>query len=316
MGKLLLVACTNVGRYIIEEFMNNPNIGAELVGVVNLNHKQGSTKANYDAYSDLNIKYDVPFHYCDNINDPETVQFMRGLQPDIILQSGWSQKFSDEVLQIPTYACIGEHPAPLPKGRGAACVNWAILTGETDWGDSYFKMVQEYDKGELYAQRFFKITPFDSVYTVYEKVALCAKQVVSEYAARWCNGEFDIVEQDPSMVTYYKRRRPSDGEIKSFNQPAQVVHNFIRAQTHPYPGAYIETTKGKLYLLSSIVIGSAAIPRNAGIAFSTSDRGGVLVSAGDNTVIEILRVKPEGSPSQWASDFFSNKALPMNLSDL
>ena len=128
MGKLLLVACTGVGRYIIEEFMNNRDIGAELVGIINLNLKQGINKANYDSYSDLAVKYNLNIHYCNNINDEETVKFIEKLVPDVILQSGWSQKFSDKVLQIPKYGCIGEHPAPLPKGRGAACVNWAILT--------------------------------------------------------------------------------------------------------------------------------------------------------------------------------------------
>ncbi len=313
MGKFVLVACTNVGRYIIEEFMNNPNIGAELAGVVNLNQEQGISKANYDSYADLVIKYGFPIFYCNNINDDECVRFIKNFEPDIILQSGWSQKFSDEVLNIPKYCCIGEHPAPLPKGRGAACVNWAILTGETEWGDSYFKMVSEYDKGELYAQAFFRIESYDSVFTVYEKVAKCAADVVSKYASKWSNGIFDTVTQDDSKATYYKKRRPSDGEIKDFNQSAVTIHNFIRAQTHPYPGTFIETNKGKLFILSSQVSTTIKTSEKPGTVFGISDNGGVYIACGEDSVLEIIRVKEETSPSMWASDLFSEFKLPFDI---
>ncbi|MBE6808992.1 MAG: methionyl-tRNA formyltransferase [Ruminococcaceae bacterium] len=316
MGKLLLVACTNVGRYIIETIKGKKDNDIELVGVINLNRKQGINKANYDDYSDLAIKYNLPIFYCENINDDEAVKFMRSKNPDIILQSGWSQKFSDEVLNIPKFGCIGEHPAPLPKGRGAACVNWAILTGETEWGDSYFKMVQEYDKGDLYAQRRFKIEPYDTVFTIYEKVAQCAVEVISEYASKWCRGEFDVIKQNEAEVTYYKRRKPTDGQICSFNEEPIVLHNFIRAQTFPYPGAYIETQNGKLYLLESKVIESFKTSLPSGTVFGDSACGGVYVSTCDGNVLELIRVKMENSPSMWAKDFFTAYSLPKCIFDI
>lgn len=317
MGKLLLVACTNVGRYIINEFMTNQNIGAELVGVVNLNSQQAINKANYDSYADLVVKYNLPIYYCDSINDDETISFIKKCNPDVILQSGWSQKFSDKVLNLAKYGCIGEHPAPLPKGRGAACINWAILTGEREWGDSYFQMVSEYDKGNLYAQQFFTIEKYDTVFTVYEKVAQCAVKTVAEYASKWTNGIFDVVEQDESKVTYYKRRRPTDGEIKDFSMmDANVLHNFIRAQTHPYPGAYIVTEQGVLYILSTNVLENMQTQEKPGTVFARTENGGILVAAADNTVLEILRVKKENAPSEWAAELSCKKPLGFNIFDI
>ena len=319
MGKLLLVACTNVGRYIIETFMNDPDIGAELVGVINLNAEQAVNKANYDAYSDLVIKYNLPIFYCDSINDPETVAFIKERQPDVILQSGWSQKFSDEVLALPKYGCIGEHPAPLPRGRGAACVNWAILTGETQWGDSYFKMVSKYDEGHLYAQKFFTIETYDTVYTIYEKVAMCAMEVVSQYASKWTNGIFDIVEQNESLATYYHKRRPADGEILTFDQDSAVMHNFIRAQTHPYPGAYItaKATRKKLYLLQSDICPDCKTSATPGTILGTTEKGGLKVAAGNGQVLILQRVKWEGFPSIWAANLIESQTQhPSNIFDL
>ena len=306
-----MVACTNVGRYIIEELVNNQKITSELVGIVNLNQEQAIGKANYDSYSDLIFKYKIPIFYCNNINDDETVEFIRNLTPDIIIQSGWSQKFSDTVLNIPVYGCIGEHPAPLPRGRGAACVNWAILTGETEWGDSYFRMVQEYDKGELFAQRNFKIETYDNVFTVYEKVAACATEVIAEYADKWSNGIFDTIVQDDSKATYYKRRRPIDGEIKDFSQNAETIHDFIRAQTFPYPGAYIQKGKEKIIIISSKYRKDIKIEFPVGTVISKTEEGGVLIACGDNSVLEILRIKCENSSSMWASDMFDEQSFPV-----
>lgn len=316
MGKLLLVACTNVGRYIIEEFMTNPAIGAELCGVINLNAKQAMNKANYDSYSDLVEKYGFPIHYCNSINDEESLAFIEQCQPDVLLQSGWSQKFSDAVLNLPKYGCIGEHPAPLPRGRGAACVNWAILTGETQWGDSYFQMVKEYDKGDMYAQKFFTIEKYDTVFTIYEKVAAGAAEIVREYAAKWTEGIFDVIKQDDSKATYYKRRCPADGEIKDFSQDADILHNFIRAQTHPYPGAYITKGEKKLYLLSSNVPAGQKTQEKPGTVLSVTENGGVLVAAGSGSVLEIIRVKKESCPSMWAAELVCPDCLPKDIFEI
>ena len=252
MGKLLLVACTNVGRYIIETLMTNPDTGAELVGVVNLNPQQALNKANYDSYSDLVAKYNFPIFYCNHINDDDTVTFMERCAPDVILQSGWSQKFNDKVLSLAKYGCIGEHPAPLPRGRGAACVNWAILTGETEWGDSYFQMVSEYDKGNLYAQRFFKIEKYDTVYTVYEKVARCAAEVVAAYAGKWTRGEFDVVEQDESKVTFAPMLDKSMCPI-DWTKTACQVHNHVRG-LHPWPIATAELGGTKFKIHQTVLV--------------------------------------------------------------
>lgn len=176
-------------------------------------------------------------------------------------------------------------------------------------------MVSEYDKGELYAQRLFDITAYDTVYTIYEKVARCAVEVVTEWAARWTRGEFEVVVQDDSKATYYKRRRPTDGEIRTFDQPACVLSRFIRAQTHPYPGAYIESKAGKILLLACEEKTDRTTDFAPGTVFEKSE-GGILVACGDHSVLEIQRVKKDGYPSCWASDWFVSAELPISLYEM
>ena len=119
MGNVVLIACTNVGRAMIEAILHNEQLkNVRLAGVVNLSPEAAIGKANYDSYIDLFNSNQINHYYCNNVNEPECIQFLNDCKPDIIIQSGWSQKFSNEILSIPAYACIGEHPAPLPKGRG------------------------------------------------------------------------------------------------------------------------------------------------------------------------------------------------------
>lgn len=302
MGRLLLVACTNVGRYMIEEIMNNSHITTELVGVVNLNIEQGVNKANYDAYSDLAIKYKIDIKYCNNINDSEIVSWIKEKNPDVIIQSGWSQKFSQEILNIPKYCCIGEHPAPLPKGRGAACVNWAILTGETKWGDTFFEMVEEYDKGRIFAQGFFDIEKYDSVFSIYEKVAATSCDIIRDNLDLWTKGIFDTKNQDEKLATYYKRRCPADGCITSFNEPAEIVHNFIRAQTLPYPCAYFMLGDKKIKLLQTELTDEISNEPFGTVLKIYDNDGSVGIACANGEVLKIVRVQIENKPSSWCKD--------------
>jgi methionyl-tRNA formyltransferase len=303
MGSVLFIACTNVGRYMVEEMLNNQSIHSTIAGIVNLDQNRARSKANYDSYADLEIKYGIPIYYCDNVNSAESLEWIQNRRPDIIIQSGWSQKFSDELLNLPPYGCIGEHPSPLPKGRGAACVNWAILTGEKHWGDTFFQMVSDYDKGKIYAQGFFEIEEHDDVFTVYEKVAASSKAIIAENIDKWSEGEFTALEQNEDNATYYKKRSPADGEILTFDHSAKQINDFIRAQTHPYPGAFFLYNGIRTTILRSRVAGVSDNTAVSGIVLGESPEGGIYVSCSGHSVLEILRLKPENSPSMWAKDW-------------
>ena len=295
MGKVVFIACTNVGRAMIEAVMNNPKLeNVELAGVVNLSPSSAIGKANYDSYIDLFKKYSLPYYYCENVNEEKCLEFLKACSPDIIIQSGWSQKFNQELLNIPRYACIGEHPAPLPKGRGAACVNWAIITGEREWGDTFFKMEMQYDTGLIYAQEFFNIELIDDVKTVYDKVAFASVSAIEKHLNDWTEGRLDGIKQDDSASTHYPRRRPSDGLFSFSDDSALNIYNHIRGQAKPYPGAFFEyetdgTTK-RVYVWKAKL---GDIP----------EAGEVRVNCKTGSLI-LQRVQEEGRTEMWARDYF------------
>ncbi len=307
MGKVLFIACTNVGQAMISEICENPEITSKVCGIVNLNIRRGASKANYQTYADTAAEYDIPIHYCENVNDAETIAFIKECEPDLIIQTGWSQKFHDELLELPRYGCIGEHPAPLPKGRGAACINWAILTGETEWGDSFFRMVSQYDKGELFAQDYFKIEEYDTVKTVYDKVAETSVRIIRAHIDEWTNGQLNGVEQTDEGATYYKKRCPADG-VFDFSWDAKRIHDFIRAQTTPYPGAFFLLNDNKVTVLLSSLSGK----KYEGIEEGTivgSCKGKVEVVCSDGGSVYLHRLRYKNRPECWAADFVSQNGI-------
>lgn len=301
MGKVVFVACTNVGRAMIETVLNSDKLKTvELVGVVNLSPSVAVGKANYDSYVDLFQKYNLNYYYCKNVNEPECVEFIKSCSPDIIIQSGWSQKFNEEILSIPKFACIGEHPAPLPKGRGAACINWAIITGEHYWGDTFFKMEMQYDTGLIYSQEFFNIELYDNVKTVYDKVAQVSVLAIEKHLSNWVDGKLDGKKQDDAKSTHYPRRRPSDGLFSFEQDTALNIYNHIRGQARPYPGAFFEYevngNKRKLYVWD-VRLGKRA------------EAGETVAICKDGEGIILRRVQEDNKPEMWAYDYFGKSQI-------
>lgn len=300
MGRVLFIACTNVGQAMIQTICLDENIKTQVVGIVNLNTRRSLNKANYRSYLDTAATYDIPLHFCDNVNDRVTLDWIADKNPDIIIQTGWSQKFREELLNLPRYGCIGEHPAPLPRGRGAACVNWAILTGEQEWGDTFFHMVEQYDRGAVYAQEMFRIEEYDDVKTVYDKVAQCSANIVRKNIDKWSEGIFEEIPLDESIATYYKKRTPKDG-IFDFSMGAKQLHDFIRAQTDPYPGAFFLLNGEKITVLSSR-LPHTATDAPAGTVLGRTCSGGIAVSCGDGGIIELLRYRREDGVMMWFAE--------------
>lgn len=296
MGRVVFIACTNVGRAMIEAVVNSAQLrNVDISGVVNMSPEAAVGKANYDSYIDLFMEYGINHYYCNSINEPKCVEFLKACAPDIIIQSGWSQKFKEEILNIPRYACIGEHPAPLPKGRGAACVNWAIITGEHEWGDTFFRMETQYDTGSIYSQKYFNIELYDDVKTVYDKVAEAAVRAVEKNLSNWVDGRLEGRRQDDASATHYSRRKPTDGLFSFKDDIAMNIYNHIRGQARPYPGAFfhygMNGTSRKIYVWKARIDGN---PKEEE----------VLAYCKDGKTVILQRVQEEGKVEMWAKDYF------------
>ena len=302
--KVLIIGCTPLARKVIKCV----DEGFNLVGVVNLHPDLGLSKSNYDPLTDICN----PF-FTRDINDKQTEEWIRSHDPEVIIQCGWSQIFKKNILRIPGRYCLGIHPSPLPEGRGAAVINWKIIESDgkpVDWANSLFVMEEKTDMGPVISSEPFTIDPRDDIRTAYQKVDQTAVKMISRTLLLIAGGIETLIPQDNSKATRYYKRKPEDGKI-DLSWSAVKVNDFVRALTHPYPGAFIETLFGKLFVWKSS-IDVCKVHGDPGLVCGIVRSKGILVKTGDFNCVWLERVSVDGV-EMWADDWAIHQNLKVGV---
>lgn len=172
------------------------------------------------------------------IKNPEDLEReVRRLQPDIVFVAGWYWLINEPLLNAVPGGFLGFHYSLLPKYRGNAPLVWALINGEPEVGFSLFSMVPEMDAGAIWAQRRYAVTPDETVAELMARLQDGVVEVLRETYLKILNGRVTAVAQKDLSASYCALRIPEDGLI-DWNWSASRIHNFVRAQTKPYPGAF------------------------------------------------------------------------------
>ena len=148
---------------------------------------------------------------------------------------------------MPALGAYNLHGSLLPRYRGRAPVNWALVSGETETGVTLHRMVARADAGEIVDQQPVPIGPADSIREVYDGVVGAARKVVARRIDELLSGQVQSRPQDEARATVVRGRRPEDGRI-DWQRDARTVFNLVRAVTHPYPGAFTEVQDRRFYI--------------------------------------------------------------------
>jgi methionyl-tRNA formyltransferase len=170
---------------------------------------------------------------------PAAVEELRALAPDILLAVGWRWILPEEVLAVPPRGCLGIHGSLLPRLRGFAPVNWALIRDERETGPTLFYFDRGTDTGDIVGQQPFVITDDDDAATVRARLADAAVELLAEHLPGLAAGTAPRTPQNESGASYGARRTPEDGAIDWRGEP-RTVFNWVRGLTRPYPGAFGE----------------------------------------------------------------------------
>ncbi|MFI7402298.1 methionyl-tRNA formyltransferase [Streptomyces sp. NPDC049541] len=179
----------------------------------------------------------VPLLRENELNTPEMVARIQALDPDLMVVVGWTRLLGPELLSVPRYGCVGFHASLLPRHRGRAPVNWAILRGERVTGNTMMMLDPGVDTGDIVDQRAVVIGPEDTCGTVYDRVAQAGADMLLAHLPALLTGTAPRRPQDPAEGDVLPRRTPAMGII-DWDRPASAVHDWVRALTTPYPGAF------------------------------------------------------------------------------
>ena len=175
----------------------------------------------------------VPAHEYESVD--ATIVALQQLQPEIGIAAGWYHRIPARLRQVFTRGALGIHASLLPKYRGGAPLNWALLQGEREAGISLFVLADGVDDGPLYGQRRFPISPQDYIGDVVERANDVAIDLLRESIAGIVDGSL-VPQPQGGTPTYCLQREPSDGII-DWTRPAEEIERLIRAVSRPYPGA-------------------------------------------------------------------------------
>lgn len=266
--RILFVGCISISRTMLTALINN---GEEICGVICVPEKFKESTSGYDDLSDIAKQRHTPVFKSRRLHVEKCMEFIKECQPDTMIVYGWQRIIKPEVLAL-IERCIGFHASLLPKYRGSAPVNWAIINGETETGVTMFELNENVDTGPIYGQKAFPIEFSDTCATVYQKSAEAACELILDKL----HGDMSTIPNNSSEYPIMPRRRPEDGLV-DWNKTALENYNWIRALTKPYPGSFTKTRFGRVNLWESKIlnektlISGGFVASDEGLIFGCSD---------------------------------------------
>ena len=217
---------------------------------------------------------------------------LSALEPDLAIVAAYGRMLPDAVLAVPRLGTINIHPSLLPKYRGAAPVQRAVIAGETETGVCIMRLVREMDAGPVFARRIRPIGPDETSAALETDLARIGAELLLEVIGELEAGTAVEQPQDHAAATFAPRLAREDGEI-DWHAPAPAIHNLVRG-LHPWPHAS-SVLAGTRYLIHRTAIASSVRPDPPApgtLVEACGDR--LLVSTGHGGTVAILEIQPEG----------------------
>jgi len=187
----------------------------------------------------------IPVVTPESVNTPEWREKIAALKPDLILSVYYRHMIGTKILALPPLGAWNMHGSLLPKYRGRAPINWAVLHGESRIGMTLHRMVKSADAGAVVDQEGVEIGPRDTAEQAFRKVLPCARTVLARQIGALLAGTARETPQDEAQANYFSGRKPEDGRIV-WAQTSVQIFNLIRAVTDPYPGAFADVGAARL----------------------------------------------------------------------
>ena len=180
----------------------------------------------------------IPIIQPQKLREPEAKQQLQAWSPDLIVVAAFGQILKKDVLDMPRYGCINIHASLLPRWRGAAPINAAVLAGDEETGVTIMKMDVGLDTGPMLGMKSIRIKPDDTAGSLFEALSTLGADLLIETLPAYMDGKLIPQPQPEEGVTYAPMLKKENG-LLDFNQPAVDLERRIRAM-NPWPGAWFE----------------------------------------------------------------------------
>ncbi len=236
----------------------------------------------------LALELGLPLVQPEKLRQPEAVQQLRAWNPDLIVVAAFGQILKPEVLDLPRFGCLNVHASLLPRWRGAAPINAAILAGDEETGITIMKMDAGLDTGGILAQRAFRLSPDVTAGAAFDALSALGADLLLESLPDYLAGKLTPVPQPEDGVTYAPMLKKEDGRL-DFARPADELERRVRAM-NPWPGAWFEWDANLLKVARAKTLGGEK-GRASGIRLVVEGRPAVTCADG---ALVLEEVQPAG----------------------
>ena len=259
-------------------------------------------KMTFSPVKEVALAAEIPVYQPENFKEEETVQTLRDLKPDVVAVVAYGRILPQSVLDIPGLGCINIHASLLPKYRGSAPYQWAVLDGLKETGVTAMYLVREMDAGDIIDATKTPIGPDETAGELLDRLAVLGAELLVKTLDRIEKGEATATPQDPALVSYAPMLDKSMCPV-DWTKTAQQVHDQVRG-LHPWPvaTAVLAGTNFKIHA-TAIVDGSGAPGEILGLT-----KTGLKVACGEGA-IEIRILQAEGGKRMSAPDYFRGHPL-------
>ncbi|WP_166831281.1 methionyl-tRNA formyltransferase [Thalassoroseus pseudoceratinae] len=308
----LRLVMMGTGTFALPTFLSLYDSPHEVVGLFTQPDRKGRGHHNHPhPMREAAEAHGTPVFQPDNVNTPESLADLRNLNADLCVVAAYGQILSAELLQTPKFGAINLHASLLPKYRGAAPIQYAILNGETSTGVTIFQIEPKLDAGPILGVDAIKIGSREKYGAVQERLAALAVPLTSRVLGMFAREEVIGQPQDSTGVTKAPKLRKEHAAIP-WEKPAAAVANHLRAmQPWPNPFTFLNQPNKKPLRLIVMQARQAMNVERSHEAPGTvlkCDRGRFLVQTGDG-VLDILEVKPEGKRAMPAAAFLNGHQI-------
>lgn len=267
--------------------------------------KNRGMKLQASPVKEFALAHDIPVFQPVKMRDGEAMGYIRGLDPELIVVAAYGRILPDDILDYPVHGCINVHSSLLPRYRGAAPINWAILNGDKTTGVTIMHMAAELDAGDIILQGETDIGPDETAPELFDRLAALGGALLVEAVGQIERGEAARRPQTASEVTYApmlgRELSPMD-----WTKPAQTLHDQVRGLL-PWPCATAEFGGVRCKVFSTAVLDGTTDLKPGTVAEAGKD--GIVMACGGGSLLRVRELQPDGKKRMAAADFLRGHPL-------
>ena len=267
--------------------------------------KNRGMKLQASPVKEFALAHNIPVFQPVKMRDGEAMGYIRDLDPALIVVAAYGRILPDDILDYPAHGCINVHSSLLPRYRGAAPINWAILNGDKTTGVTIMHMATELDAGDIILQGETDIGPDETAPELFDRLAALGGQLLVEAVGQIERGEAARTPQTASEATYApmlgRELSPMD-----WAKPAQTLHDQVRGLL-PWPCATAEFGGVRCKVFSTAVLDGTMDLEPGTVA--EAGKNGIVMACGGGSLLRVRELQPDGKKRMAAADFLRGHPL-------